>query len=46
MRGVYVGGNERKREGRVYFFRTSFNMFFFKRDQKGGVYVGAVMGKN
>jgi len=32
MRAVYVGGNERKRECREYFFlsffSTSFNMFF------------------
>jgi len=46
-RGVYVGDNERKRESvKNVFFSTSFNMFLFKRDQKGGVYVGVVMGKN
>jgi len=47
MRGVYVGGNERKREGREYFlFFFLPPSIFIKRDQKGGVYVGVVMGKN
>ena len=36
MRGVYVGGNEIKRECRecFLFFSTSFNMLFFKREIK------------
>ena len=42
MRGVFVGGNERKRECRecfLLFFSTSFNMFFFfeREIKKGGV---------
>jgi len=49
MRGVYMGGNGRKRECKecfLLFFPTSFNVFFLKRDEKGGVYVGVVMGNN
>jgi len=48
MRGVYVVGNERKRECKkcfLLFFSTSLNIFF-KRDKKCGVYVRVVMGKN
>jgi len=47
MWGVYAGDNERKRECRecFLFFSTSFN-FFLNRDNKGGVYVGVMMGKN
>jgi len=33
MRGVYVGGKERKRECRE-FFSTSFNMFFLREIKK------------
>jgi len=29
-----------------FFFSTSFNMFFLKRDKKGGVYVRVMMRKN
>jgi len=29
-----------------FFLPPSFNMFFLKRDKKGGVCVGVVMGKN
>jgi len=29
MRGVYVGGNERKREGRWYFFSLPPSICFF-----------------
>jgi len=50
MKGVYVGDNERKRECRecflLFFFSTSFNMFFFERDIKKETCVGVVMGKN
>jgi len=46
---VYVDGNGRERGSvmNIFFqFSTSFNMFFLKRDKKGGVHVGMVMGKN
>jgi len=50
MRGVYVSGNERKREYRECFLLLFFYLlqyvFFLKRDKKEGVYVGVVMGKN
>jgi len=49
MRGFFVGGNEKELENYRMFsslFSTSFNMFFLKRDKKGDVYVGVVMGKN
>ena len=46
MRGVYVGGNERKRECKECFFFLPPSICFFKRDKKGGVYVGMVMEKN
>jgi len=47
MRDIYVGGNERKRECKECFlFFLPPSICFFKRDQKGGVYVGVVMGKD
>jgi len=49
MRGVYVGGNERKRECRECFLLLFFYLLqyvFLKRDKKAGVYVGVVIGKN
>jgi len=48
MKGVYVGGNERKRECRECFllFFLPPSICFFKRDKKGGVCVGVVMEKN
>jgi len=48
MRGVYVGGKERKRECREFFFSFFYllQICFFKERLKRGVYVGVVMGKN
>ena len=40
IRGVYVGGDERKKECKecfFSFFSTSFSIIFLKRDKKGGV---------
>jgi len=51
MRGVYVGGNDRKRECRECFlllFSTSFNMFFyvfFEREIKRRCVCGSSDGK-
>jgi len=41
-----MGDNERKRECKECFFFLPPSIFFFKRDQKRGVYVGVVMEKN
>jgi len=51
MRGVFVGGNERKRERRecfllFFFLPPSICCFFFEREIKKEVCEGVVMRKN
>jgi len=43
---MWVVMRGRERVENVFFFFLPPSICFFKRDQKGGVYVGVVMGKN